>query len=71
MTRVMARQPGLQRAIAAAGSVSHLARIVGLQQSTVAGWTRIPVRHVLVIADQLAIPRSQLRPDIYPPNREG
>lgn len=66
----MTRQPGLQRAIRAAGSVSHLARIVGLQQSTVAQWTQVPVRHVLVIADQLAIPRSELRPDVYPPERE-
>jgi DNA-binding transcriptional regulator YdaS (Cro superfamily) len=69
------RDPGLEIAIAEAGGVRKLARLVERSSSTVAVWTRIPVEHVLIIEKAIKIPRHELRPDIYPPparrNKKG
>ena len=58
---------GLRRAIAAVGSGTKLARLVGVSPQAVWQWGAIPVRHVLAIERQTGIPREVLRPDIYPP----
>jgi len=43
------RDPGLQEAIRAAGSVSQLARQIGISQPSVSSWDRIPAERVLSV----------------------
>jgi hypothetical protein len=61
------RDDGLEIAIAEAGGVRALARLVGRTAGAVAGWQRIPVEHVLTIEKATGIPKEELRPDIYLP----
>jgi DNA-binding transcriptional regulator YdaS (Cro superfamily) len=58
-------EPGLRLAVDKVGSKRRLARLLGLTQQTVYGWTRLPVKHLDVIERQLGIPRERLRPDLY------
>jgi DNA-binding transcriptional regulator YdaS (Cro superfamily) len=58
---------GIEAAITAAGSISELARKLGLTQPTVARWRQIPVPHVPKIERLYKIPRWQLRPDVWEP----
>ena len=59
------RSEGLEQAIKAAGSVSALARGLGLAQPSVSGWTKIPAERVLAVETLTGVPRSILRPDLY------
>jgi TorA maturation chaperone TorD len=59
------RHEGLEQAIKAAGSVSALARGLGLAQPSVSGWTKIPAERVLAVETLTGVPRSILRPDLY------
>ena len=59
------RHEGLEEAIRAAGSVSALARGLGLAQPSVSGWTKIPAERVLAVETLTGVPRSVLRPDLY------
>ena len=43
------RDPGLEEAVRAVGSVSELARQIGISQPSVSNWTRIPAERVLLI----------------------
>lgn len=66
--------PGLQLALAKAGSQSRLAEVCGVSQPTVWGWInkgagRVPAEYVLAIEAQLDVSRHDVRPDLYP--REG
>jgi DNA-binding transcriptional regulator YdaS (Cro superfamily) len=65
------REPGLEIAIDRAGGINALARALKLTSQTVAEWTRIPQPHVLLIEQLYKIPRTELRPDVYPPPRRG
>ncbi|MDE2096382.1 MAG: helix-turn-helix domain-containing protein [Patescibacteria group bacterium] len=64
------RDPALLEAMAAVGSISHLARLVRRGQSTVSQWNRVPWDMVMTVEKVTGIPRWRLRPDIYPPERE-
>ena len=59
------RNEGLEQAIKAAGSVSALARGLGLAQPSVSGWSKIPAERVLAVESLTGVPRSILRPDLY------
>lgn len=59
------RDQGLQEAIRAAGSVSELARRIGISQPSVSGWDRIPAERVLLIEGATGVSRAVLRPDLY------
>ena len=59
---------GLRKAIDAAGSVRALARILKVTHPAILGWGRVPPRRVLQIEAATGVPRSVMRPDIYPPN---
>jgi hypothetical protein len=59
------REPGLEIALAAAGGVRPLARLVNRSPATIALWRRIPQEHVQIVSDKLQISRQELRPDIY------
>ena len=63
---------GLRRAIEIAGGVTALGKRIGVGQSNVSNWLRRgrvpvdPVNYVLAIEREIGIPRTELRPDVYP-----
>jgi TorA maturation chaperone TorD len=59
------RQEGLNEAIRAAGSVSELARRIGIAQPSVSNWERVPAERVLAVEAVTGVPRVRLRPDLY------
>jgi TorA maturation chaperone TorD len=59
------RDPGLQEAIRAAGTVSELARRVGISQPSVFNWDRVPAERVLSVEAATGISRVVLRPDLF------
>lgn len=65
------RDLGLQEAIRAAGSVSELARRIGISQPSVSSWDRIPAERVLSVESVTGISRAVLRPDLFAANPDG
>lgn len=65
------RDDGLERAIEAAGGISALARAVGIAQPSVSNWTKVPAERVLAVEAVTAVPRWNLRPDLYPEPQEA
>jgi TorA maturation chaperone TorD len=61
------RDPGLQEAIRAVGSVSELARRIGISQPSVSTWERIPAERVIPVETATGISRTVLRPDLFGP----
>ncbi len=59
------RDIALQKAIDAAGGVAALARLLGIAQPSVSGWTKAPADRVLAIEAATHISRIELRPDLY------
>jgi len=63
--------PPLALAVRLAGSQSAFGRSIGRRQSTVSHWLKhnrpLPAEYVLHVETTFGVPRSVLRPDIYPP----
>ncbi|RDV02068.1 Cro/CI family transcriptional regulator [Undibacter mobilis] len=59
------RDPGLRQAIRAAGSVSELARQLGISQPAVSNWTRVPAERVVSVESLTGVSRVVLRPDLF------
>lgn len=59
------RDRGLNEAIDAVGSVSELARQLGISQPSVSNWTRVPAERVVAVEAITGIDRMVLRPDLY------
>lgn len=59
------RDPGLNEAIRAVGSVSELARLLGISQPSVSNWTRVPAERVNAVESLTGINRVVLRPDLF------
>src|SRR5581483_6645616 len=59
------RDPGLQEAIRAVGSVSELARRIGISQPSVSNWDRVPAERVLAVESATGVSRAVLRPDLF------
>lgn len=59
------RDPGLNLAIRAIGSVSELARQLGISQPSVSNWTRVPAERVVSVEALTGVNRVVLRPDLY------
>lgn len=59
------RDPGLNEAIRAVGSVSELARQLGISQPSVSNWTRVPAERVTTVESLTGVNRVVLRPDLY------
>lgn len=59
------RDQGLQEAIRAVGSVSELARRLGISQPSVSNWDRIPAERVASVEAATGIARAVLRPDLF------
>ena len=66
----MHREAGLEEAIRAMGGISALARGLGVAQPTVSLWRRIPAERVLSVEALTNVPRSALRPDLYPASQD-
>lgn len=62
------RDLGLDQAIKAAGSVSELARKIGISQPSVSNWVRIPAERVVSVEAVTGVDRAVLRPDLYGEN---
>lgn len=60
------RDPALDRAIGAVGGVRALARAVGVSQPAISSWKRVPADRVLSVEMLTGVPRTDLRPDLYP-----
>jgi len=65
MTVGETRDEGLVLAIHAAGSISALARGLGISQPSVSAWSRIPAERVAAVESFTGISRERLRPDIF------
>ena len=65
MTIMHSREYGLQLAIDVAGSITGLARLVGVTQASVSGWKRVPAQRVIQIEALTCVHRRVLRPDLY------
>jgi TorA maturation chaperone TorD len=59
------RDQGLDQAIRAAGSVTELARRIGISQPSVSNWDRIPAERVLSVEAATGVARGVLRPDLF------
>jgi len=59
------RDPGLDKAIAAAGGVGALARKIGIAQPSVSNWSRVPAERVLTVEAVTGVSRAELRPDLF------
>jgi TorA maturation chaperone TorD len=59
------RDSGLQQAINAAGSVSELARKIGITQPSVSNWSRIPTERIAAVEEATGVARALLRPDLF------
>jgi DNA-binding transcriptional regulator YdaS (Cro superfamily) len=68
-------QDALRAAVAAVGSQSALARLVGVTQPAVSIWLRkgdaLPPEHVIAVEAATGVSRHDLRPDIYPPSERS
>lgn len=60
------RDAALDRAIDVMGGVRALARTLGVSQPAISGWKRVPAARVLAVEASTGVPRSELRPDLYP-----
>lgn len=59
------RDAGLNEAVNAVGSVSELARTIGISQPSISNWTRVPAERVIAVESASGIDRKILRPDLY------
>lgn len=60
------RDAALEKAIGSVGGVRAMARSLGISQPAISSWKRVPADRVLSVEAMTGIPRSDLRPDIYP-----
>lgn len=65
MARTSTRDIGLRTAIARAGGIARLARLLGISQPTVSVWKRVPPHRVIQVEALTGISRRVLRPDLY------
>jgi len=65
------RDEGLSQAIQAVGSISELARKLGLSQPSISNWTRVPAERVISVESLTGVSRVALRPDLYGEAKSG
>jgi DNA-binding transcriptional regulator YdaS (Cro superfamily) len=56
---------GLRAAIDKAGGLRALARALGISQTSLAEWRRVPADRLVQVEAVTGIPRETLRPDLY------
>lgn len=57
-------------AVAKAGGPLALGRTLGISRQAVEGWNQIPAERVHEVERATGLPRSIIRPDLYPAERE-
>ena len=62
------RDPIVVQAIEAAGGVAILGRGLGVSSQAISQWDRVPAERVLEVERLSGVPRTALRPDLYPPS---
>jgi DNA-binding transcriptional regulator YdaS (Cro superfamily) len=65
------RHESVKRVVDAAGGPTALARALGIKMESTYSWRRIPATRVIDIEKITGIHRSELRPDIYPPEERA
>ena len=65
------RDPVLDRAFEKRGMVTAVARRCGISTAAVSRWDKVPLGRVDDVAFVTGVPRSELRPDAYPPDVLG
>jgi DNA-binding transcriptional regulator YdaS (Cro superfamily) len=59
------RTPILTEVLIHYGSITALARELGLTKAAVSIWNQVPMRHLSKISKDTGIPRQKLRPELY------
>jgi DNA-binding transcriptional regulator YdaS (Cro superfamily) len=59
----------LRDAVKRVGGFTPMGYHLGISAQAVAKWTRVPPLRVLDVERISGVPRSELRPDIYPPGK--
>ncbi|MDR7027241.1 transcriptional regulator [Rhizobium rosettiformans] len=57
----------LAKAIKAVGGPAEMARRIGVTVQAVCQWKKVPPNRVLTVERVSGVSRSDLRPDLYPP----
>ena len=52
------------------GGPRALSRKLSISHQSICKWERVPAERVMAVEAATGIPRSVIRPDIYPPDRE-
>jgi len=47
------------------GSITALARELGITKAAVSSWKQVPIKHLFKISREAGILRAKLRPDLY------
>lgn len=63
------RPSEIQSIIDRAGGVAALSRRLGLDHSTVSGWTAVPAKHVPAVAAVTGLALHEVRPDLHRPGQ--
>ena len=61
----MQRNDALREAIARAGGLQALGRMLGISKQAIDQWRRVPAERVLEVERLTGISRYQLRPDVF------
>jgi DNA-binding transcriptional regulator YdaS (Cro superfamily) len=67
LTMTPMRSSALQEAVRRKGSVSALARAIGVRPQAISQWDRVPADRVIAVEKETGVSRHELRPDLYPP----
>lgn len=62
------RDSVIDEAIAIAGGPTALAKLLRIKMPSLYSWRRVPPLQVRAVEAATGIPRTRLRPDIYPPD---
>lgn len=69
--RRMDTQTPIQKAVAAAGNMSELARRLNIAPQSIQQWTVIPAKRLVDVERVTGIPRAELRPDLFGPAEQA